>query len=322
MKVPKLKYNPQTIPEIIWNYFCSKGYYESSFGNLLPPFMIKIIREEKGVSYGFYPLEKYYEFFSLLLKKGRIYNKKGEKLNSKTIDEYLISYAKGFENGYYKYEQTLNKTEPFSLTNEILAYKIFERVYGTFNIKDGNIGAVIGGKDESGNSIMYITNELFYKKGYEGGEYYKAWELILSYPTLFKPLFNSMIKPSKHQRPENPELEAKTQRLKKKLNEYGFFNLKLVTEIDKDKLISLLVESNLPYQIAMLDYLGFLKHLGKEYSCTKAELYKLVSDILNTPERPVKGNILVLNPISKENKKRYTAHLTKEKAENDYYKLK
>ena len=76
--------------------------------------------------------------------------------------------------------------------------------------------------------------------------------------------------PSKQ--PAGPDIEQpNTKRLKNELKKYGFYDLTKVSELreNSDKLIQLLSDNELPYQIAMLYYLGFLKHLEKEY-CNKS----------------------------------------------------
>jgi len=120
---------------------------------------------------------------------------------------------------------------------------------------------------------------------------------------------------------------TKSDKLKIELSEYGFFELttiKALSENNKQNLINIISANDLPYKIAMFDYLGFLKHLEKEYFQIKNKLYKEVSKWFDSDKdgRNVKGNIYVLSKSSKEDKTRYTAFKHKEKVIKDYEQLK
>ncbi len=116
-----------------------------------------------------------------------------------------------------------------------------------------------------------------------------------------------------------------TENLKKKLSKYGFNSISKVEALNdnsRDKLIQMISQNDHPYQVSMFNYLGFIKHLQKEYSDSMVELDKIISDLLDFSERSAKGNRLVLDEYSKENRSRYTAHHHKEKVEKDYQRLK
>lgn len=106
----------------------------------------------------------------------------------------------------------------------------------------------------------------------------------------------------------------------------GFFGLTpilILKENAQQSLIDLLIHNETPYQIAMLEHLGFINHLSDNYFNTKKKLYDFLGRLLNNvSERTIKGNINTLNPRSNEKKERYTAHLDKEKVEKDYNSLK
>jgi hypothetical protein len=111
---------------------------------------------------------------------------------------------------------------------------------------------------------------------------------------------------------------------KNTLKEVGFFNLKMVKYLPKEsieKLIGFIFSGTFPYQIAMLDYLGFIKQFEKD-CITRTELYKQLGIILSVTDRLVQGNINILLPYSKGNKALYTSYTHKERVENDYQKLK
>ncbi|OQD44028.1 hypothetical protein BUL40_00280 [Croceivirga radicis] len=66
-------------------------------------------------------------------------------------------------------------------------------------------------------------------------------------------------------------------------------------------------KTNLPYQIALLNELGFFENeIIKKIP--KQKQYQLISKLLGTSERQVKGNVLVLSPISREDRMRYTSY--------------
>jgi len=119
--------------------------------------------------------------------------------------------------------------------------------------------------------------------------------------------------------------ETKTDKLNAELGKYGFFELskvKQLSEPNKQSLIELISTNELPYSIAMFEYLGFLKYLKAEHLKTGYKLHKEVSKWFAVSERAVKGNIFVLNKFSKEDKTRYTAHKQKQIVQTDYEKLK
>jgi len=121
------------------------------------------------------------------------------------------------------------------------------------------------------------------------------------------------------------QIETKTERIKAELGKYGFFELPKVeqlSESNKQNLVELISANNLPYAIAMIEFLGFLKHLKAEYFKSGYELIKAVANCVEGAERAVKGNIAVLNEISRENRSRYTAHQQKQKVQKDYEALK
>ena len=111
------------------------------------------------------------------------------------------------------------------------------------------------------------------------------------------------------------QTETKTDKLKAELGKYGFFELpkvKQLSEPNKQNLVELISTNDLPYSIAMFEYLGFLKHLRAEHFTTDYKLFKAVARWFGITERAVKGNIYVLNEHSKENRTRYTADQQKQ----------
>jgi len=131
----------------------------------------------------------------------------------------------------------------------------------------------------------------------------------------------------------NPYLKAqqvkdeptKAQKLTEKLKPIGFFDLDKVKSLSSQgqiNLVELIAEKQIPYAIAMLNYLGFIESLTKNHYSSKVKLNKEVAKMLLTADRNIKGNINVLSSVSKENRTRYTAHEHQEQVKKDYEKLK
>jgi len=114
-------------------------------------------------------------------------------------------------------------------------------------------------------------------------------------------------------------------RIKREILHFGFMELKMTKDLNAiavEKLIGFICQNQVPYQIAMFDHLGFLKYIEKEYCNSKKDLYNSLADILICTSRSIKANINVLLPYSKENRKRYTAHLYKDTVRKDYQRIK
>ena len=115
------------------------------------------------------------------------------------------------------------------------------------------------------------------------------------------------------------------QKLRSDLNARDFYKLKLVKELSdpaKEKLIWFINNNELPYQVAMFDFLGFIDFYEKEYSYSRAVIYRKIAEILTVSPRMVKGNYLVLQDFSKEDRKRYTSYKYREQVIKDYQMLK
>jgi len=97
---------------------------------------------------------------------------------------------------------------------------------------------------------------------------------------------------------------------------------KLKALSEPNKLIDLISNNDLPYNIAMIDFLGFIEHLKAKYFPTKDKLNKAVANLFDVTDRAVKGNINVLNPVSREDRSRYTADQQKKVVIKDYQTLK
>ncbi|MEE4259803.1 MAG: hypothetical protein V2I62_08590 [Bacteroidales bacterium] len=206
-KIPPLNYNPKKIPECIWNYFCSMGFNNN--GKLIAPFKRAYTQLELR-KYTCYPLERHYYEFEAKLDNGLIHDNKGNKLTQETIEKYLISYANGFEEGYSEFINSINETKGIPVSDENKIHKIFEMSCSPLEEGRGNLSTVktsFQKKDFEAepeneeqfikdiNVVEYITTDLFFQKGIEGGEIYKAWEIVLKNQGVFEPMFEELVKP-------------------------------------------------------------------------------------------------------------------------------
>ncbi len=115
------------------------------------------------------------------------------------------------------------------------------------------------------------------------------------------------------------------QKLKEELHQKGFFQLIAVMALPdpaKEKLIWFIHTNELPYQIAMFDLLGFFNFFVKEYGYTKTVTYSKIAEILSVTPRSVRGNVLVLQAYSKEDRARYTSYKYRDQVKNDYHLIK
>ena len=119
--------------------------------------------------------------------------------------------------------------------------------------------------------------------------------------------------------------QTKSELLKIKLTEFGFFKLPKIKNLKLDNqilLIEKMVLKGIPYTIAMFEYLDFFQYLDREHFSKIADRNLEIADWFNTDERSIRGNKNVLDKGTTENKKRYTSHIHKEKVIEDYELLK
>lgn len=80
-------------------------------------------------------------------------------------------------------------------------------------------------------------------------------------------------------------------------------------------------EQKLPYKIALLHELGFFK-LDAIKKLTKEKQYKVIGALTGGTHRTIKGNVLVLDPDSNENRMKYTSNNYTDEVKNYLDKLK
>lgn len=124
---------------------------------------------------------------------------------------------------------------------------------------------------------------------------------------------------------ENSGKQNKSDVIKSYLFDNGFFQLqkvKALTHDSQSKLLDLCILNDIPYTIALFDFLGFFKYLENEMMFTKTAIHKKISGLFECSVFTIKGNMLALNEHSEIDKKRYTSHKHKEKVKTDYNLLK
>jgi hypothetical protein len=136
---------------------------------------------------------------------------------------------------------------------------------------------------------------------------------------------NAEINPTKEGLTENnptPKAEEKYQKIQTNLNKYKFDELPMTLAVDLNILIKFILAKSLPYQIAYLNYLNFIKHLEDNYCDSQIGLHQLLSKILSQQERAIRGNINGLRNEKSTDRKRYTAHIHVNKVKEHYLTLK
>lgn len=234
----------------------AKGIMEKVEGDFINPMFIYFSE------YNFYLNEVYYNELLKNIDLEICYDEKGDKINRKNIKTFFKEYGKGFITGYNEFES--NTKKPSSLfieTNEQISYKIYSRIKEHFIYnKNGNFKIEAPIKNEKVVSNINFTflfkKKNFFESGFYGGEFYKAWEIILNNPTIFEPIF----------------IKAKLENEKTKNGKSSEFN-----------------KNPYPYIFINEDvYKGFMKYLNKhiidfhkDYSFLKKRLMsdKLIYDI-------------------------------------------
>jgi hypothetical protein len=279
--------------------------------------MCDISEAKKALHYLFLPASPYYlikytlsinerqkissEFYSEISFKIKGFNNPPTNIDKDGISEYirLINIdKKEWQHNLMvillraKYDKLISMTkENFSLG---LALSHFEQTYKWENV--------------------YLNRllKVFLKKHYRN---LLSWVLLEFnvYPQLEKFEWNNRIQ----------QTETKTDKLKAELGKYGFFELpkvKQLSEPNKQSLVELISIKQMPYGIAMFDYLGFCEYLDQEQG-TKYKADQILSRLFNnnakdgTSAKHYRRSLI--KPLQ-----RYKAGEYKETVKTDYQKLK
>ncbi len=176
------------------------GEMKTKEGDFTPPLFMLVN------DLNFYVNSKYIFHLFKFLDLGICFDTKYNKLNRNNIDVFYNEYSKGFGKGYNEFENSIKDSDSiFSTSNEQIAFKIYSHIKRgrfTSTFKEGDFKFVnnsISNKDienkiclEYNIKIIYqITESNFFESGFNGGKFYKAWELILNNPIVFEPLFKT-----------------------------------------------------------------------------------------------------------------------------------
>lgn len=185
--------NLDNLPKSIYKALSNIGRNRSSsysnetktttYGNLIPPNLKKYP--------SFIVTYEWEEHLDYLLKKG-LFDDDFKQINYDNIESYLVEFGKGFNSAYFNFETTVLKdfnNSLFDLNNEDKAKKIYDFIYDTGNFIFIGISCFTNFE----NNKNFITLESMYENGYKWGQKYKAWELVLSTPLIFEPLFNKKL---------------------------------------------------------------------------------------------------------------------------------
>jgi len=184
-----LKYSQSTLPENINEMFRLMGYNEK--GRLHLPFTTHYsFKDDTGVSYGCFILEREFKGLELMIRNNELHDENFVLITDEMIENYLASYAKGFNKGYSDFINKLQESELIKLDNNDLVYRVFESMYGRLAGMNTLNSYMFNYTTEK----KYITHELFFDQGIRGGEFYKAWGLVLSTPLKFENYFNERFK--------------------------------------------------------------------------------------------------------------------------------
>ena len=103
-----------------------------------------------------------------------------------------------------------------------------------------------------------------------------------------------------------------TEILISKLNQFNFDDFLIMKEMDVQKIYYLIEKHSgkeqMPYCVALLSEIGYLKYFYREFSTNKTDGNKKLSEIFNCKERRIRGNVNILNDRSKEDPVNYTSY--------------
>jgi len=234
--------------------------------------------------------------------------------NKKIIDFDKESYIKTFYKAYKEgVEYTFNN---FNVDASIAYGANSKELVADLHNKYYHLDIL--GYDKGLNHIKKLNYKGFKHNtirniGFYSGALSELDKSFEKYPNIFKDVHTC-------RKLKNSQTPITDNTLKNNLNKYNFNDLEKVKNKNENQIIDLIQKNQIPFQIAFLDYLGFIKNLRNNFceSVTQKELHKLLAKILDTNERAIKGNINGLRSEKSTDRKRYTAYLHTEKVEKIY----
>jgi hypothetical protein len=227
-----------------------------------------------------YILVEHFTDFNKKIQNG-LEDENGVKITDDSKKALLNKYGDGFRDGYYNYEKVLkNQSSIFTITNEVYAYKIFEKVNDRF-IPIGF--KYLLKKDITSDKPKYnISGNTMYASGLKWGEMYKAWELILNNIVLFEPFFNKLENELKKVEEETsilPNLELNTQmeHIENKKSENNITNHPFSNYENFELFIFLDKSFNNPGEKSKFSYIyNHLKETKKEIALSQKDYFNFV----------------------------------------------
>lgn len=188
----------------------------------------------------YYFLERNLSHLKDIVQLGYCFDHDLNQITLEALKEYLESYGKGFREGYFSLIQNLKENELFESDNTVLVNNVFTVLFDSDRLNTGfRLKNFQSYQDEEnvekrfGVRLHYfLDHELMHESGVSGGEYYKAWEIVLKNPTLFKGLFEDFFE---YEKDSAGNKENKTQ--EKEFKELFF------DKDDYDFIIQLLIDN-------------------------------------------------------------------------------
>lgn len=209
--------NLNTLPKIIKETFYKLGNSKNPFDG--KPLSNMYTFKNENINF-FYEFGQAQFFFNLIEKK-KLLDECGNLLSRDAFHNvYLLEYGRGFQKGYYQFEKSLKPENPlFEIDNKQIIHKVFSRAVkntsfktpGAFPISFVSPKEIIElNKNHQTENLNCLKKDAYSKNGYEGGEFYKAWSIILQNPTLFEGVFIKHFEDAKIKKPllENIDINS------------------------------------------------------------------------------------------------------------------
>ncbi|HMI01888.1 MAG TPA: zinc ribbon domain-containing protein [Pedobacter sp.] len=217
------------------------------------------------------------------------------------------------------------KLEKLKLLHKDFDYYLFleqEEMESRFSIEETY--AEINRRKEKGLAIPMTQLPIIRKKGApidpdeKPKEVLNKEALLFPYEFFHCYEFRKMLNNKIREIEDSPEVQAQkiqvetTSKLRAGLSPLGFFDLETVRNLwpkQQQDLIKMIAERGVPFAVALLNEIGVTSHIYSSITKSKSGIHKKLAAVLGCQERTVKGNLNVLNKISREDRSRYTAHL-------------
>jgi len=276
-----------------------------------------IVWNVNGVKVDVFTPELYEIFSSTELLVKNMDTNENVVINGK---EYLTTYVQAFNEGkkYFESNFKISADTLYGQNAAIYVRDIHLNYFHTVHNPSYGEGWVFVKKSYA----IILTHSAIKEYGFYSGIVSSVDEQVKKYAKLFENFDKC-----EHSTPVTTieKQETKADRLKVELTKYGFFELPKVqalSELNQNKLIELLGSKGMPYSMAMFKHLEYITYLNRVHFNTSKNRDKEIANWFGKAQRTIKGNILVLNSKSTEDRSRYTSDQFIEIVKTDYEKLK